>query len=129
MKRWYLYALIALLAACCWWLWMERGQRKEAERSWRQSDAVADSLIRLIEHQRQVEDVRLARGLDSLRHHHDSLITALLTRSKDAYIRHHEAARALPLPDKWRYMGVVAVELDTASDRHAGSMVRSEADH
>lgn len=118
MKRWHLYALIALLAACCWWLWMERGQRKEAERSWRQSDAVADSLIRLINHQRQVEDARLARGLDSLRRTHDSLITALLNRSKDAYIRHHEAARALPVPDKWRYMGVVAVGIDTAAAGH-----------
>lgn len=129
MKRWHLYVLIALLAVVCWRMWMERDGRKDAERSWRQSDAVADSLIRLINHQRQVVDVRLARGLDSLRRTNDSLITALLNRSKDAYIRHHEAARALPLPDKWRYMGVVAVELDTASDRHAGSMVRSEADH
>lgn len=123
MKRWHLYVLIALLAVVCWRMWMERdgrkdAERKDAERSWRESHAVADSLRRLIEHQRQVEDVRLARGLDSLRHHHDSLITALLTRSKDAYIRHHEADRALPVPDKWRYMGVVAVELDTAAAGH-----------
>lgn len=117
MKRWHLYLVIALLAASCYWLWLERGQRKEAERSWRESDTVADSLIRLIAHQRQVVDVRLARGLDSLRRTNDSLITALLVRSKDAYIRNHEAARALPVPDKWRYMGVVAVELDTAKTR------------
>ena len=118
MKRWHLYVLIALLAVVCWRMWMERDGRKDAERSWRESDAVADSLRRLIEHQRQVEDVRLARGLDSLRHQHDSLITALLTRLKDAYIRHHEAARALPVPDKWRYMGVVAVGIDTAAAGH-----------
>lgn len=118
MKRWHLYLVIALLAASCYWLWLERGQRKEAERSWRESDTVADSLIRLIAHQRQVVDVRLARGLDSLRRTNDSLITALLVRSKDAYIRNHEAARALPVPDKWRYMGVVAVGIDTAAAGH-----------
>lgn len=115
-RSWILLVLIGLLIGAVILLLSERRTRVNAQAGWAQADRRADSLRGVIDHRLQVVDKRTEDAIDSIRQYHDSVLADILRR-EDPYIRHREAARHLPVSDKWRYMGVVAVRFDTAAAR------------
>jgi hypothetical protein len=113
---WVSRALIVLLVAAIMLLLSERRTRVDAQDGWARADRRADSLRAVIDHRLQVVDRRTEDAIDSMRQYHDSVLADILMR-EDPYIRLREASRHLPVSDKWRYMGVVAVRFDTAAAR------------
>ena len=108
--------LLLLLAAAIAWAVMASVRVQDGRNELSKAKAERDSLMRAIERRERYDGIRLALVIDSLRAWHDSTLAAAIT--SNTYIGHHEEARALPLPDKWRYMGVVAVRVDSAAAGH-----------
>jgi hypothetical protein len=108
--------LLVLLAAAIAWAVVSSTRVKTVRVEASQARRERDSLIRVMEARERTTSSRLAVVVDSLRAWHDSTLAAAIT--SNTYLGHHEEARALPLPDKWRYMGVVAVRVDSAAAGH-----------
>lgn len=114
------WILFAVTAIALYWVWSTdvgamAHQKDEAAKREKALRAEADSLGREV----AGRDIRLQVAYDDLkavRAHYDSLLRSMLT-AKESYIRHHAEAVARPLSDKWRYLGVVAVEGPTDSAR------------